>query len=81
MPAAAFLAGAFFFADAFLAGFFAAGFAFFAMGFLGPEGADVPDTRVRVAGRWVALSAPYGVAWLQTVRNLTVFPIGGHPKG
>ncbi|WP_433376144.1 hypothetical protein ACQPZX_07280 [Actinoplanes sp. CA-142083] len=51
------------------------------MGFLGPEGADVPDTRVRVAGRWVALSAPYGVAWLQTVSKLTVMPIGSHPKG
>jgi hypothetical protein len=51
------------------------------MGFLGPEGADVPDTRVRVAGRWVGLSAPYGVAWLQSVRKLTVTPIGSHPKG
>jgi hypothetical protein len=51
------------------------------MGFLGPEGADVPDTRVRVAGRWVGLSAPYGVAWLQAVSKLTVVPIGSHPKG
>ena len=51
------------------------------MGFLGPEGADVPDTRVRVSGRWVGLSAPYGVVWLQTVQKLTVMPIGGHPKG
>jgi len=51
------------------------------MGFLGPEGADVPETRVRVAGRWVGLSAPYGVAWLQAVSKLTVMPIGSHPKG
>lgn len=51
------------------------------MGFLGPEGADVPDARVRTAGRWVGLSAPYGVAWLQTVSKLTVMPIGSHPKG
>ena len=51
------------------------------MGFLGPESADLPDTRVRVAGRWVGLSAPYGVAWLQAVKNLTVMPIGSHPKG
>src|SRR5262249_13908798 len=51
------------------------------MGFLGPEGAEVPDTRVRVAGRWVGLSAPYGVAWLQTVSKLTVMPIGSHPNG
>jgi hypothetical protein len=51
------------------------------MGFLGPEGADVPDARVRRAGRWVGLSAPYGVAWLQAVSKLTVMPIGSHPKG
>ncbi|HEX5200929.1 MAG TPA: hypothetical protein VFW27_13440 [Actinoplanes sp.] len=51
------------------------------MGFLGPGGAGVPDTRVRIAGRWVGLSAPYGVAWLQTVSKLTVMPIGSHPKG
>jgi hypothetical protein len=51
------------------------------MGFLGPAGADVPDTRVRTVGRWVGLSAPYGVAWLQTVSKLTVMPIGSHPKG
>ncbi|NMO55624.1 hypothetical protein HH310_31125 [Actinoplanes sp. TBRC 11911] len=51
------------------------------MGFLGPESADLPDTRVRVAGRWVGLSAPYGVAWLQAVKKLTVTPIGSHPNG
>jgi hypothetical protein len=51
------------------------------MGFLGPDGAGVPDVRVRVAGRWVGLSAPYGVAWLQAVGKLTVMPIGSHPKG
>jgi hypothetical protein len=51
------------------------------MGFLGPEGTEVADARVRVAGRWVGLSAPYGVAWLQTVSKLTIMPIGSHPKG
>lgn len=51
------------------------------MGFLGPENVDLPDTRVRVAGRWVGLSAPYGVAWLQAVKKLAVMPIGSHPKG
>jgi hypothetical protein len=51
------------------------------MGFLGPEAAAAPEIRVRVAGSWVGLSAPYGVAWLQTVKKLTVMPIGGHPKG
>jgi hypothetical protein len=51
------------------------------MGFLGPGEAGGPETRVRVAGGWVGLSAPYGVAWLQTVKRLTVMPIGSHPKG
>jgi hypothetical protein len=51
------------------------------MGFLGPDRVDGPETRVRVAGRWVGLSAPYGVAWLQAVGKLTVMPIGVHPNG
>lgn len=51
------------------------------MGFLGPADVDSPGTRVCVAGRWVGLSAPYGVAWLQPVQNLTVMPIGVHPNG
>ncbi|MEV4708919.1 hypothetical protein [Actinoplanes sp. NPDC049316] len=51
------------------------------MGFLGPADVDNPGTRVCVAGRWVGLSAPYGVAWLQPVQNLTVMSIGDHPKG
>ena len=51
------------------------------MGFLGPADREAPATRVCVAGRWVGLSAPYGVAWLQPVQVLTVMPIGGHPKG
>jgi hypothetical protein len=51
------------------------------MGFLGPADVDSPSTRVCVAGRWVGLSAPYGVAWLQSVQNLTVMPMGLHPNG
>jgi len=51
------------------------------MGFLGPDGVDAPETRVRTAGKWVGLSAPYGVAWLQKVGKLTVMPIGVHPFG
>jgi hypothetical protein len=54
------------------------------MGFLGPEasaGPDAREVRVRRAGRWVGLSAPYGVAWLQTVKKLAVMPIGSHPNG
>jgi hypothetical protein len=49
------------------------------MGFLGPATVDAPDTRVYVAGRWVGLSAPYGVAWLPPVKELTVMPIASHP--
>jgi hypothetical protein len=51
------------------------------MGFLGPAGPDAPETRVCVAGRWVGLSAPFGVAWLQSVKELTVMPIAPHPFG
>jgi hypothetical protein len=51
------------------------------MGFLGPAGVDGADTRVCTSGRWVGISAPYGVAWLQSVKDLTVMPIGGHPFG
>jgi hypothetical protein len=51
------------------------------MGFLGPPDVDAPDSRVYLAGRWVGLSAPYGVAWLQRVNKLTVMPISAHPKG
>jgi hypothetical protein len=62
------------------------------MGFLGPAGGpggsvrgpaevDGPAVRVLVAGRWVGLSAPYGVAWLQPVNALTVMPIKSHLIG
>ncbi|WP_433725792.1 hypothetical protein ACQP2Y_07465 [Actinoplanes sp. CA-051413] len=51
------------------------------MGFLGPADKQTSAARVCVAGRWVGLSAPYGVAWLQPVQVLTVMPIGGRPKG
>lgn len=51
------------------------------MGFLGPTGVDTPQARVYAAGRWVGISAPYGVAWLQSVKTLTVMPISHHPKG
>ena len=50
------------------------------MGFLGKPDVDSGDSRVCVSGRWVGISAPYGVAWLQNVNKLTVLPIGGHPK-
>ncbi|GIE81559.1 hypothetical protein Aph02nite_75090 [Actinoplanes philippinensis] len=51
------------------------------MGFLGPRDGDPVEARVRVAGGWVGISAPYGVAWRQSVHKLTVMPMVGHPKG
>jgi hypothetical protein len=51
------------------------------MGFLGAASVDGPGVRVRVAGQWVGLSAPYGTAWLRRVRTLTVVPMSVHPKG
>ena len=55
--------------------------AVFRMGFLGPATADRPEARVRVSGRWVGLSAPYGAAWLQRVSALSLLSAGGHPNG
>jgi hypothetical protein len=46
-----------------------------------PEDVDGPSTRVLTAGRWVGISAPFGVAWLQPVKALTVMPIRGNPNG
>jgi hypothetical protein len=51
------------------------------MGFLGPQGSELAEARVRVAGSWVGISAPYGVAWRQSVHKLTVMPMSTHPKG
>jgi len=51
------------------------------MGFLGRADVDSGDARVCVSGRWVGISAPYGVAWLQNVQKLTVTPIRHHPNG
>jgi len=51
------------------------------MGFLGKADMDGGDSRVCVSGRWVGISAPYGVAWLQNVNKLTVIPIWSHPNG
>jgi hypothetical protein len=52
------------------------------MGFLGPEDPGADDrVRVRVAGRWIGLSAPYGVAWLPMVSMLALRPAGDRPNG
>jgi hypothetical protein len=55
--------------------------AVFRMGFLGPADVDAPSVRVLISGRWVGLSAPYGVAWLPPVNTLTVMPIPSPPNG
>jgi hypothetical protein len=53
------------------------------MGFLG-AGAVLRDghVQVRVAGRWVGLSAPYGVAWLPVVDQfaIQIGPIGTNSR-
>lgn len=51
------------------------------MGFLGPRDAEPAEARVRIAGGWVGISAPYGVAWRQSVHKLTVTPMASHLKG
>ncbi|MFC3992271.1 serine/threonine-protein kinase [Actinoplanes siamensis] len=58
------------------------------MGFLGPRttvpGSDDAEpvvARVRTAGTWVGISAPYGVAWRQSAHKLTVMPMVNHPFG
>ncbi|GGL02734.1 hypothetical protein [Mangrovihabitans endophyticus] len=51
------------------------------MGFLGSGGAEGAAARVCVTGQWVGLSAPYGVAWLQIVKDLAVSPLRNHPNG
>jgi hypothetical protein len=45
------------------------------------SGVNAPSPRVLISGRWVGLSAPFGVAWLQPVNELTVKPVGTHPFG
>jgi hypothetical protein len=52
------------------------------MGFLGNEkaGSDAL-AEVRVAGRWIGLAAPYGVAWLPPVRQFAVKPASPRTNG
>jgi hypothetical protein len=52
------------------------------MGFLGNTraGADAL-VDIRTAGRWVGLSAPYGVAWLPPVSQFAVRPAGPRTNG
>ena len=52
------------------------------MGFLGTESDDRrPPAQVCVAGTWIGISAPYGVAWLQKATTLTLMPAKTHPFG
>jgi hypothetical protein len=51
------------------------------MGFLGPDGGRDIWADVRVAGRWTALSAPYGIAWLPPVGQFAVKPTQARPFG
>ncbi|GIF15323.1 hypothetical protein [Actinoplanes teichomyceticus] len=51
------------------------------MGFLGPRDGGPVQARVRTAGGWVGISAPYGVAWRQSAHNLTVLTRSSHPNG
>jgi hypothetical protein len=52
------------------------------MGFLGPgEPGDDDWVQVRVAGRWVGLSAPFGTAWSLKVSQLALRPTGDSLNG
>jgi hypothetical protein len=45
------------------------------MGFLGrPDVSPEPNIDVRTSGRWIGLSAPYGVAWLPPVQQFSLKP-------
>ncbi|WP_326552191.1 hypothetical protein [Micromonospora sp. NBC_01813] len=50
------------------------------MGFLGNASGSAV-VRVRIVGSWVALDAPFGVAWIQRVNNLALSPMINHPNG
>jgi hypothetical protein len=51
------------------------------MGFLGSDERESDGTAdVRVSGQWIAISAPYGVAWLPPVTPLVLKPTGYRPN-
>ena len=51
------------------------------MGFLGNDDRESDGTAdVRVSGQWIAISAPYGVAWLLPVTPLVLKPAGPRPN-
>lgn len=52
------------------------------MGFLGNTGAASDAfVEIRTAGRWIGLSAPYGVAWLPPVSQFAVKPTSPRTNG
>jgi hypothetical protein len=52
------------------------------MGFLGASRASRTESvQVRIAGKWTALAAPYGSAWLRPMTEFTVRPLVVHPNG
>jgi hypothetical protein len=52
------------------------------MGFLGASGTSATDpVQVRIAGKWTALAAPYGSAWLRPMTELAVRPLAVHTNG
>lgn len=52
------------------------------MGFLGPAGpAEQGRVQIRVAGRWIGISAQYGIAWLRQVSELRLQPGRVHTNG
>ncbi|MEV4756068.1 hypothetical protein AB0J86_13275 [Micromonospora sp. NPDC049559] len=51
------------------------------MGFLGPAETATDDrVHVRLAGRWVGLSAPFGAAWSLKVSEMRLTPVGDRPN-
>lgn len=52
------------------------------MGFLGPgAGQAIEPVRVCVAPHWTGLAAPYGIAWLRRVNNVTLLSLPVHTNG
>ncbi|MEV7231408.1 hypothetical protein AB0M79_31005 [Polymorphospora sp. NPDC051019] len=51
------------------------------MGFLGTVDTTVESpVRVRLAGRWIGLAAPFGTAWLPPVQQFAISPTRHRPK-
>jgi hypothetical protein len=52
------------------------------MGFLGASGGVTDEpVQIRIAGRWVALTAPYGTAWLRPVNEFFLRQFSNHTNG